>query len=180
MQNYNEQSIYFGSIPLILAVGALFADSKKRSFVIIAFLALCCMAVAWRLPGFEVINHLPIFSMADNGRLKLPFVFLAATMAGFGFDVFYNHLRFNQQDKKSFYMDRTIFFVSLMVFLAVITLHVIRSFTEISLEPFDHLFLFPSFSFQQLQLYVPLISMFLALIGYFFYLRYRQFFLLTR
>jgi len=84
--NYSEQSLYFGTIPLALAVGGLFSRRSGRPARIMALLAVLCLGVAWRAPVLEVVNHLPLFSLVGNGRLIMQFAFLGAVLAGFGFD----------------------------------------------------------------------------------------------
>ena len=99
--NYNEQALYFGLIPLMFAIGALFAPKKPKALSIITLLALLCLGVALRFPGFELINHLPIFSLVSNSRLKMQFVFFAAILAGFGFDAFKGYILFGSKKRTS-------------------------------------------------------------------------------
>jgi len=89
-QNYMEQSMYIGLIPLALAANAFFYTKKQQrtAAIIIGLLALVALAVALRLPLFEAVNHLPIFDRANNTRLKWYFAFGMAVMAGFGLDSF--------------------------------------------------------------------------------------------
>ncbi len=87
LQNYLEQSMYFGLIPLALALGAIVTARKKNvAVLILAILALLFLAVALRLPGFEALNYLPVFHQVNNTRLKWIFSFLGAVLAGFGLD----------------------------------------------------------------------------------------------
>ena len=85
-QNYNEQTAYFGLVPLALAAGGVFSRRRKQWVTIVAALALLCLAVAWRLPGLDVVNRLPLFSIVDNSRLRILFAFLGSLVAGFAFD----------------------------------------------------------------------------------------------
>ncbi|MEZ4640729.1 MAG: hypothetical protein R2856_38195 [Caldilineaceae bacterium] len=87
-QNYNEQSIYFGVLPWAMMLGVLLFRPRKVVVWIVLGLALVALAVAWRLPGFELVNHLPLFSISLNKRLKMIFVLFAAVASGFGFDAF--------------------------------------------------------------------------------------------
>ena len=86
-QNYNEQTAYFGLVPLGLAVGAVLWRKKSKPAWIIVALAVICLGTAHRLPGFEVINHLPVISMSLTKRLRIPSAWLGAVLAGFGLDV---------------------------------------------------------------------------------------------
>lgn len=81
--------MYIGLVPLVLCVGAvIWAFRKKRyRWVIISLLAIFCLGVALRLPGFELVNHLPVLDRVNNTRLKWYFSFLAALLAGLGFDI---------------------------------------------------------------------------------------------
>jgi hypothetical protein len=86
-QNYLEQSMYFGLAPFALAVGTVLSRARKRSSVLIlAVLAVVAICIALRAPGFEAINHLPVFDRTNNTRFKWIFTFLGAVLAGFGFD----------------------------------------------------------------------------------------------
>jgi hypothetical protein len=88
-QNYLEQSMYVGLIPIALAAGALFARRRREQriiVIIIGVLAIIMLAVALRLPGFEVANHLPILDRVNNTRLKWYFSFLVAVLSGLGLD----------------------------------------------------------------------------------------------
>jgi hypothetical protein len=85
-QNYNEQSFYLGMIPLALGAAAIFALTKRRKIALLAVLGLVCLAIAWRLPGFEIFNHVPPLSLMLNKRFKMFFPFFFALLAGFGVD----------------------------------------------------------------------------------------------
>lgn len=84
--NYNEQAIYIGLIPLSLAVFGVFSRDREKAVFLCASLAILCLCIAWRLPGFELINNLPIFNMISSGRLKFYFAFFGAVLAGIGFE----------------------------------------------------------------------------------------------
>ncbi len=88
-QNFLEQSMYIGLVPLVLCAGAMIWAFRKKQYrwVIISLLAIFCLGVALRLPGFELVNHLPVLDRVNNTRLKWYFSFLAALLAGLGFDV---------------------------------------------------------------------------------------------
>ena len=84
--SYNEYAAYVGTIPLLLAVaGAARArrDGRAAFWLVAGGLSL---AVACRLPLLEAINHLPLFDLAANGRLRLVFSFAAAALAAAGLD----------------------------------------------------------------------------------------------
>ena len=165
LQNYNEQSVYFGLIPLVLATFALFADVKRRPLLIISSLAVFCIAVAWHLPGFEAISHLPVFSMAPSKRLRLPFVFLLAVMAGFGYDMFIRQLKLRQRKSKSFYASAAIVVATILLFLCVFFIQ----FTAPNALPpdsFGYKIIHIVFTFQHWRTYLPLGSAIAIALGY--------------
>ena len=82
--SYNEGALYAGAIPLALALTALaarWADPLVRLWAIFGGLAL---ALALRLPGFDLLHHLPLLELASPGRLRLIVAFSVALLAGFG------------------------------------------------------------------------------------------------
>jgi hypothetical protein len=85
-QNYTEQSYYFGLIPLAFSIFALFRRQKKGWVIFYVVFGLVSLAVAWRLPGFELLNFIPPFSLMSNKRLKMYFTFFFAILAGQGFE----------------------------------------------------------------------------------------------
>ncbi len=165
-QNYNEQSIYFGLVPLALACGAMVAGAKRVPFIIISFLALFCIGLAWHLPGFEAINHLPVFSMAPGKRFKLPFTFLATVMAGFGYDIFLDCFKSDQKRCKSLYASSAVLFITITLYLIIF---VLKGTAADSIPPgtFGHRILQSVFALQQWRTYVPL-CMALALLSFYF------------
>ncbi len=85
-QNYNEQAIYFGLIPLALSLSALVNRQRRSPALILLGISLFFLAVAWRLPGFEVVNHIPPFSLLLNKRMKLFIPLMMSVVAGIGLD----------------------------------------------------------------------------------------------
>lgn len=173
-QNYNEQSVYFGLVPLALAGGALLAGSKRRPLIIIAALAAFCLTVAWRLPVFEAISHLPIFSMAPNKRLKLPFVFLAAVMAGYGYDAVLQHLQSRKQQRRTLYGAGGILLAALLLYLWIVVLRFTVGPT-VPPESFRYLLLYDVFSFLQWKTFLPLCVTIAAIVCYLLALRSERF-----
>lgn len=84
--NYNEYTAYVGTIPLVLSiVGAIcFRTDGRHTFWLVA--GLLSLAVAYRLPIFEAVNHFPLFEVVVNGRLRLIFSFAAVTLGATGMD----------------------------------------------------------------------------------------------
>ncbi len=93
-QNYLEQTLYFGALPMALAAGALFVrDEHAKRKWLLAGLALGMLALALRLPGIEGINYLPGLSVVNNTRLKWYLALFGAALAGFGLDALQNALQ---------------------------------------------------------------------------------------
>jgi hypothetical protein len=175
-QNYNEQTAYLGLIPLALAVGALFAFPKRRRVIVLAVLALFCIGVAWRLPGFELVNHLPLFSMVINKRLRMVFVFLVAVLAGFGFDGWRHAIASRRPgSEKILYASGSILLLPLLILLIIAFLKY-ASPLILEIEPwsFLHRLLFGFFSLRQPKTMIPAFVAFAAILGIILLLRRRS------
>jgi uncharacterized membrane protein YfhO len=174
-QNYNEQSVYFGLTPLALAIGAFFTDQKRRPLIIISSLTLFCIGVAWHLPGFEIVNHLPVFSMAPGKRLRLPFVFLTAVLAGFGYDSFIGRLKSAQREGRGFYSVAAVILATILFFLAVLFL---KATVANTLPPgsFGHKILHSVFALHKWRTFIPLGIATALVLGYISTLRSPQFY----
>ncbi len=85
-QNYSEQTVYFGLISLTLGISGLFNHRWRGISWTLAGISLVFLGVAWRLPGFEGINHLPPFSLLINSRLKIFPPLLLSIVAGMGLE----------------------------------------------------------------------------------------------
>jgi Bacterial membrane protein YfhO len=164
-QNYNEQAVYFGLAPLTLAAGALFGGPKPRQLMIITILALFCIGVAWHLPGFEAINHLPVFSMAPGKRFRLPFVFLTAVMAGFGYDSLLDRLKSGRIERKGFYASVALLLATILLFLSIFILKGTVA-DSIPAGTFWHKILHSVFGFGQWKTHLPLVIAIALFSGY--------------
>ena len=89
-QNYNEQTIYFGLIPLASSLAVLFNRRRRLQASILIGISLFYLAIAWRLPGFELVNHIPPFSLLINSRMKMFVPLMLAIVAGVGLDDWLN------------------------------------------------------------------------------------------
>ncbi len=115
-QNYNEQSVYFGLIPLAMSLYALITPRRRSQAMILVGISLFFLAVAWRLPGFESVNHIPPFSLLLNKRLKMFIPLMMAIVAAIGLDEWLDDSHINK-----FKADHRILvllpaFVSLVIF----------------------------------------------------------------
>lgn len=91
LSNYNRQTLYFGAVALALAAAAVAARRPRAPTRLLALLALACLAIAWHVPLLEAVNHLPVLAVVRNDRLRLPFAFFGATLAGLGCDAIRAH-----------------------------------------------------------------------------------------
>lgn len=81
--NFNELSMYIGIIPLFLGVFGLVLNKNENKFTpIYALGAIFFLALALKLPFFDWINQLPVFSLFAQGRYRLVFDFGMAAAAG--------------------------------------------------------------------------------------------------
>jgi len=127
--NYNEQAIYFGLIPLSFFIFVIFRRGSPTVVKILSFLSLFSLGVAWRLPFFEIFNHIPVFSIVANGRLRIFFTFIAVFLAGFGLDLF--RKKFNSGELQN----RNIFRLSIIPLTAIsvfFVFGVIKSIMQVS------------------------------------------------
>jgi hypothetical protein len=90
--NSMEQNAYVGVLPLALAAMVTIHNirrctSPRRSLTLFWMLmAAGCLGIALRLPLVSIVNDLPLFDVAANGRLRLIYVFAVAILAGLGLD----------------------------------------------------------------------------------------------
>jgi len=165
--NYNEQTAYIGLVPLALAAGALFAPTRRRRILVIAVVALFCLGVALRLPGFELVNHLPIFSAATNRRLKMAFALMSAVMAGFGFDTLRQHLSARRGRARSLYASGAVLVVTLAILLFVALLKYANPLLfDLKTDSFRYFVLYGIFSLHQHKTLIPAVVAIAAGAGY--------------
>lgn len=172
--NYNEQTAYIGLVPLALAAGALFAPTRRRRVFLIAAVALFCLGVALRLPGFELVNHLPVFSAATNRRLRMPFALMASVMAGIGFDTIRQHLAARRGRARSLYASGAVLFVTLAILLFVALLKYVGPLLfDIEPDSFLSFILYAIFSLHQPKTLIPAVAAVAAGAGYWLLSRQR-------
>lgn len=92
--NYNEAGLFIGIVPLAFALVACASTVRKPRHAIrgdgnaiatLSAIAGLCAAIIFGLPGVDrVLDHLPVFSKADNLRLVLGLQFTLCLLAGFG------------------------------------------------------------------------------------------------
>jgi hypothetical protein len=92
--NYVEQNAYVGILPLVLASTIVLryvhvpnkASHKRNQVLFFGSMALISLGVALHLPGFNIVNALPLFDLAANERLRLIYALAIAILAGLGVD----------------------------------------------------------------------------------------------
>jgi len=101
--NYIEQMVYMGIVPLALAILAVLGVickiglapeqpiewngrllPKKGWILFLAGLGVLFLGMALRLPGIDLINHLPVLNVVASSRHRLVFTFCVAVLAGIG------------------------------------------------------------------------------------------------
>ncbi len=173
-QNYLEQAMYFGLIPLALAVGALNTERRKRATVLIlTVLALLSLAIALRLPGFEAFNYLPILDRINNTRLKWIFSFLGAVLAGFGLDGLGAYILSRKKEQRLFVWASALpVLAALLIFLTTVLVRIAVALKWIPASDSVQKFLATIFSFDQTKTMVSVAAAMVA-VGCFAVLRRR-------
>jgi len=101
--NYIEQMVYMGVVPLVLAILAIAGTRSKAGsapgqhvecsgsswpnkglIVFLACMGAFFLGMALRLPPFDLVNHLPVFSVVSPSRWRLVFTFCVSVLAGIG------------------------------------------------------------------------------------------------
>ena len=83
--NYNENVLYVGTVPLLLALVAL-RFRREPPVRALAVLVLVAAGMAFHLPALDWPNALPGLARANPARLRLVTSFGLALLAGFGAD----------------------------------------------------------------------------------------------
>lgn len=153
-QNYNEQTIYFGLIPLAMIFALLLSRPRNPLVWIVFGLAIFSLAIAWRIPGFEAVNHLPIFSISLNKRLKMIFAFFAAVSSGFGFDAFLSYLETKRGNASIFYGAAFVMGLTWIILLAIIGI----KYLYVPTSGFLYQLCFQIFSLRQIRIVIPALT----------------------
>jgi hypothetical protein len=81
-----EHAYYVGALTLMLAGAALVFGRRRERIVVAAVGALALAVSAGIQPFFAIVDHLPGFDAARNGRLAVFAVLSVAVLAGWGLD----------------------------------------------------------------------------------------------
>lgn len=85
--NYQEQIAYFGLIPLLFALFALFSREKKLFFWKIIFLVSVLLAFRYPFSWLIYLLKLPLLSTASASRILFLSSFSGAVLASFGLEM---------------------------------------------------------------------------------------------
>jgi hypothetical protein len=160
LQSYSDRAIYFGTIPLALATGAIFTAPKRQPWIVISLLSLFCIGVAWHFPVLEAVNHLPVFSKGISLRLTFQFNFMIAIMAGIGFDILQNTLTSRLPNKLFLYLCVGSLITPLLVSLVITGIKFTSLSGAIPPQLLDYL---PPIEFKT---YIPTIIVFAVILSY--------------
>lgn len=84
---FNERTFFAGVVTLVLAGVALLARGPRRAQMPFLVLGALALAVPLHAPGiYQLIEHLPGFSLVQNQRMHVVFELSAAVLAAFGLD----------------------------------------------------------------------------------------------
>jgi hypothetical protein len=84
-QNFSEEAMYLGIVPVLLACYALVRLWRQERLVVIwGGIAIISLGRALRLPLFELLNQLPILNVTVSGRMRLVAICALCIMSGFG------------------------------------------------------------------------------------------------
>lgn len=83
--NYNERTLYAGTVGLLLALVGVAAPDRWRRKAPFAVLAALGLAIPMHLPGlYQLVTHLPVFDQVQNQRLHFVWALGMAVLAAFG------------------------------------------------------------------------------------------------
>jgi hypothetical protein len=86
--NMMEMMVYAGLLPLFFGAYAALRRRETPGARVWLAIAVVSLAAAYALPLANVVNYLPVMSLANNGRLRLAFRFALIVVAALGFDRF--------------------------------------------------------------------------------------------
>jgi hypothetical protein len=86
--NMMEMMVYAGLLPLLFGAYAAVRRRETPGATVWLALAVLSLAAAYALPLANLVNYLPVMSLANNGRLRLIFRFALIVAAALGLDRF--------------------------------------------------------------------------------------------
>lgn len=131
--NFNEIAAYIGIIPIFIGIWGLRLGRKENRMIFLcAAGGVFFLFLAFRLPVFDWINQLPVFSMFALRRYRLIFDFGMSAAAGLALDIWVSGLeRADAWRKTAFFL----FLSGIMIFACIfVTGFALRFFREPILE----------------------------------------------
>ncbi len=155
---YIERVSYFGLIPLMFAIFAIFVLFRKTEIKIftIVFLSTLLISTDLLITKYFYLIPIPVISTTVPTRILSLFAFSGSVLAAFGFD-----LLLGKKKKKQ------LFLISLLVFAVLISLFIFVSFYPTIMQSSDFT---SKFSVSRRNLVLPIISLMIfpgALLYYF-------------
>lgn len=86
--NMMEMMVYAGLLPLFFAAYAARRRRDTPGAMVWLVIAVISLAAAYALPLANLVNYLPVLSLANNGRFRLAFRFALVVAAALGLDRF--------------------------------------------------------------------------------------------
>lgn len=126
--NFNEFSMYIGIIPFFISLYGLFyfKNNKNKIFTIGA---LFFLALSLKIPFFDYINQIPVFSLFKSTRYRLIFDFGMSVGAGLTINELLNNENefvFNIWNK----LKKTFFITGSSILILIVTISFILPFFE--------------------------------------------------
>lgn len=87
LTNFNEYTGYAGTVVLLLAAVSLVGVRRDPRLAFWAVAGLVALGVAFRFPVFDLVNHLPVFRITLNDRLRLLIIWAVIVLAAAGYDL---------------------------------------------------------------------------------------------
>jgi hypothetical protein len=120
-QNFNEDVLYVGILPLILAIMALLHwRGRPREVTLWAILGGIALARALQLPVLDWLNQMPVLDLGNPHRQRLVWCLAVAILAGFGAQAWWSGAPDRQARALRHWVRLNVAVVSLGALLAIV------------------------------------------------------------